>query len=122
MKLKRTFSTALVGTGTMAIALPEKAAFAYGGGSCGWGPLAGFTGGWGMGWFGPLLMMLFWGFLIAGTIILARWLIQRLKGRSCSSDPPSPLDIIRKRYASGEIDQEEFKQMQQALSGTSEQG
>jgi len=121
MKVKRTFSMVLAGMGTVAIVFPEKTALAYRGESCWWGSGAGFMGGWGMGWFGPLFMMLFWGFLIAGAIFLVRWSIQMLKGRSSYfSDPSSPLDIIRKRYASGEIDREEYKRMQQALGGTSE--
>jgi len=60
------------GMGTIAIVFPEKAALAYRGESCWWGSGAGFMGGWGMGWFGPLFMMLFWGFLIAGAIFLDR--------------------------------------------------
>lgn len=121
MKVKRTFSMVLAGMGTIAIVFPAKAALAYRGESCFWGSGSGFMGGWGMGWFGPLFMMLFWGLLIAGAIFLVKWSIQMLKGRSYSSrDLSSPLDIIRKRYASGEIDREEFKRMQQALGGTYE--
>ena len=66
MKVKRTFSMVLAGMGTIAIVFPEKAALAYRGESCWWGSGEGFMGGWGMAWFGPLFMMLFWGFLIAG--------------------------------------------------------
>jgi|GEM_PF-328378 len=121
MNTKTTFYAFLAGTGILTFLFTEKAALAYRGQSCWWGPGTGFMGGWGMGWFGPLVTLLFWGFLIAGAIFLVRGSIQMLKGRSShSSGPSSPLDIIRKRYASGEIDLEEYKRMQQALGGTSE--
>ena len=118
MKRKRYAPMAFAIFGTIAMVFIENAAFAYRGQSCWWGFGSGYMGGWGMGGFGPLSMLLFWGLLITGAVLLIKWSIQAF--RRPSTDPrnaSSPLDIIKKRYARGEIDQEEFKRMQQALVG-----
>ncbi len=62
----------------------------------------GFGMGW--GWFGPFLMIAFWVLVILGII----YLVKAIAGRSASSKEDTPLDILKKRYARGEIDQEEF--------------
>jgi putative membrane protein len=121
MKLTKYTPIAFAGLGTVAIVFRENAVFAYRGESCEWGFGSGAMGGWGMGGFGPLSMILFWGLLITGVIFLVRWSIQTFKKQPAHSRNASdPLDIIRKRYATGEIDQEEFKRMQQALGRNSE--
>ncbi len=70
-----------------------------------------------MGGFGPLSMLLFWGLLITGVIFPDQMVHSDIQKAIHTSprDASSPLDIIKKRYARGEIDQEEFKRMQQAL-------
>jgi len=74
-----------------------------------WG--CGFGGGW-LGWMGPVLMIVFWAAVIVGIVFLIRWLLLR-------SAPPkqqnSALDILKLRYARGEISKEEFEQMKQDL-------
>ena len=121
MNAKKTFYGLLAGMGILTFLSTEKAALAYRGQSCWWGTGTGFMSGWGMGWFGPLFTLLFWGLLIAGAIFLIRGSIQFFRGRSQNtSDSSDALNIIRKRYANGEIDREEFKRMQKALTGTSE--
>ena len=70
-----------------------------------WGmhPMWGMWGAWG---FGMMLMMLvFWGLIIAGLVLGIRWLVTQ--GRDSRSD--AALDILRQRYAHGEIDKEEFE-------------
>ena len=70
-----------------------------------WGmhPMWGMWGAWG---FGMMLMMLvFWGLLIVGLVFGIRWLVSQ--GRE--PRPDTALDILRQRYARGEIDKEEFE-------------
>jgi len=69
----------------------------------GWNPM---MGGWnGFGIFGWLSMILFWALLILGVIALFRYL-----GRS-SQQPghKTPFEILKERYAKGEIDKKEFE-------------
>ena len=62
-----------------------------------------------------LISSLFWILIIAGVVLLVRWLIER-NGQRKTSLAESPLDILKKRYAKGEIDREAFEQMKQVLS------
>jgi putative membrane protein len=77
----------------------------------GWG--YGFSGGW-FGWLGPILMLLFWAAVIVGIVFLVRWLIAR---SSSSGKEETALDILRKRYARGEISGEEYRNMKEDLLG-----
>ena len=77
-----------------------------------WGmhPMWGMWGAWG---FGMMLMMLvFWGLVIVGLVLGLRWLVTQ--GRESRSD--AALDILRQRYARGEIDKEEFEARKRDLS------
>jgi len=68
--------------------------------------------GMGMG-FGGGFMWLFWILLI----ILIVWIVKVAVGSSTSSEPrKSAIDILKERYARGEIDQEEFEQKRNDLS------
>jgi putative membrane protein len=84
-----------------------------GGGMMGWG---GF-GGYGMGFVGWLFMLLFWGLIIVGLVLLVRWLWDH--GRSAANagagtgTAETPLEILKRRYARGEISKEEFDRMKQ---------
>jgi putative membrane protein len=61
---------------------------------------------WGAGGLVMMLMMLvFWGLVIAGLVVGLRWLIGQ--GRPTSRD--EALEILRQRYARGEIDKQEFE-------------
>ncbi len=74
-------------------------------------------GGWGMGWFGGIFMIIFWVLVIVGLIFLVKWLIQSTKGDSGFSHRTSSgaLDILKERYARGEIDKQEFEQKKRDL-------
>ncbi len=83
----------------------------YPGGMMGWG-----YGGYGMGILGGLMMLLFWGLVIIGLILLVRWLWNQGRHGSGSVAPEAPLDILKRRYARGEINKEEFDRMKQDLA------
>jgi len=71
------------------------------------------------GWLAPLgvlwgvlmflLPLLFW----AGLIALIVWGVMQLRGGSTRK----PLDILKERYARGEINREEYERLKRELSG-----
>ncbi len=68
---------------------------------------------WGMWGIGMMVMMLiFWGVVIAGIVLGIRWLVTQ--GRESRTD--NALEILRQRYARGEIDKEEFEAKKRDLS------
>ncbi|MDO8616664.1 MAG: SHOCT domain-containing protein [Dehalococcoidia bacterium] len=74
--------------------------------------------GWWMLW-GGLMMVLFWG----GIIALAVWAVQGLGRRETgapqppSVEPPAgrALDIAKERYARGEMSREQFEEVRRTL-------
>jgi len=72
--------------------------------------------GWGMGssmgWFGWIFMILFWGLIIGLVILLIQRLTDQGKNRENNN---SALDILKKRYAQGEIDKQEFEEKKKDL-------
>jgi len=78
----------------------------------GWGmhPMSWMWGAWGIGM--GLLMLVFWGLVIAVIVLGIRWLLSQ--GRE--SRPDSALEILRQRYARGEINREEFEAKKRDLS------
>ena len=78
----------------------------YGSGGHMW---PGMMGSWGMGWPGMIFMMLFWILVIVALILLIKWLMISTRGkRENPSAASGPLDILKERYARGEIDKTEF--------------
>ena len=65
-------------------------------------PMGWMWGAWGIGMM--LMMLVFWGFLIAGIVVGIRWLARQDRG----ARPDAALEILRERYARGEITKEEF--------------
>ena len=71
--------------------------------------------GYGMGWFWPIIMFFFWGAAIAGIVFFVRWLVlSTRKGRGPSQEE-SALDILKKRYARGEISKEEYEKIKKDI-------
>jgi putative membrane protein len=101
----------------------------------------GFDGGFGIValiWL--LIVVAFWVLVIAGLVLGVRWLI-RAERNSRNPNPPAsgspsgapsgagaptlqpdprphdPLEILRQRYARGEIDEDEYERRRRTLSG-----
>ena len=68
---------------------------------------------WGAGGLVMMLMMLvFWGLVIWGIVVGIRWLVRQ--GRD--ERPDHALEILRERYARGEIGKEEFETRRRDLA------
>ena len=70
----------------------------------GWHPMWGMWGVWGIGMV--LFMLLFWALVIAGLILGLRWVAAQ--GRASRPETDTALEILRQRYARGEINKDEF--------------
>ena len=69
-------------------------------------------GGYGMGFgFGGFFMLLWWALIIVGIVALVKWL-----GHPHSPGSDKALEILRERYARGEINDEEFQKRKRELS------
>jgi putative membrane protein len=68
---------------------------------------------WWWGWGMMAMMFLFWVLFIVGLIVGIRWLIG--KGKEQKQD--SAIEILRQRYARGEINKEEFEAKRKDLGG-----
>jgi putative membrane protein len=67
---------------------------------------------WGAGGLVMMLMMLvFWGLIIAGLILGVRW----LGGQGRREGRDEALEILRQRYARGDIDKQEFESRKRDL-------
>ena len=82
----------------------------------GWHMGPGMMGGWGMGWFGGIFMMVFWVLILVGLIFLIKWLIQTTsRAKSDAGNGNRALDILKERYARGEIDTAEFEEKKKVI-------
>ncbi|MEK7817264.1 MAG: SHOCT domain-containing protein [Actinomycetota bacterium] len=78
----------------------------------------------GAGTFGGILMMVFWVAVIIGIVLLIVWLVRQTQPGGgvgpAHHMPPhgeTPLEILKKRYARGEIDKAEFEEKKKDLTG-----
>ncbi|MFQ5760100.1 MAG: SHOCT domain-containing protein [Acidiferrobacterales bacterium] len=72
--------------------------------------------GWGHMIFGSLMMVLFWGGVIVVIVLLVRWLGSGSTGAVPPPTGKTALDILKERFACGEIDKEEFEERRRLLS------
>jgi putative membrane protein len=70
---------------------------------------------WGMGWFSPIIMLIFSIVVIAAIFFLIRWLVRSTRESSPLKTDNSALDILEKRYARGEINKEEYEEKKKDL-------
>ena len=76
------------------------------------GYLGGFGGpGLGMGFFGGAFMLLFW----VAVILLVILAVRNLFPTQHQSDHEVAVEVLKRRYAAGEISQAEYEQARNAL-------
>jgi len=123
MNIERTNRTAWIGLGV--VLLLALAAFsAMGAGLFGWHPaMVGYAGRpfmgagpwfWGFGLLGLVIRLALWG----GLIMLGLSFFRRRAGRwgpDVYRPEPSSLEILKHRYAAGEISREQFEEMRRVL-------
>jgi len=68
---------------------------------------------WWWGWGMMAMMFLFWVVFIVGLVVAIRWLL----GKSKEAKTDSALEILRQRYARGEINKDEFEAKKKDLGG-----
>lgn len=75
----------------------------------GWG-MHPMWGVWGLGM--TLMMLVFWGVVITALVLAIRWMARQTAGPR----PDAALEILRQRYARGEIDKNEFEARKRDLT------
>lgn len=98
--------------------LPVRESFAQTSNYPCWGMGPWMMGG-AMGWIGGIFMMFFWILVLVALVLFIRWLVSA--GANRSRVPPgaqlthgpveSAVDILKKRYARGEITREQLESM-----------
>ena len=80
----------------------------------------GMMGGWGMGWFGGIFMVVFWITILVGLVFVIKWLAQATSKKGDAGQRGSrAIDILKERYARGEIDKAQFEAMKRDLADES---
>ena len=74
-----------------------------------------YWGGNGWSWIGGLIMLLWWALVVLAIIWLIRYVVHNSGERVARGPEESALDILRKRYARGEIDRKEFEEKRKDL-------
>jgi putative membrane protein len=71
-------------------------------------------GGW---WILMMIgMVVFWGLIIAGLVLLIRYIAAQTPSRARGLE--SPLDLLNRRLAAGEINTEEYENLRRRIEGT----
>jgi len=68
---------------------------------------------WGQHWMSGGFMWVFWIAVLIGLFFLVKWIAQQKSGDQKPED--NALELLKKRYARGEIDKEEFEQKKKDL-------
>ena len=64
---------------------------------------------------GSIFMIVFWTVLIVALVLWIKSLLRQERRASAFGEPESALEILKKRYARGEISKEEFEEKRKDL-------
>ncbi len=80
--------------------------------------MGGWNGSWGWtGGAGMISMVVFWALLIGGVVVLVKWIADSgAAGGGRPRSEESAVEILKRRYASGEITKAEFDQARKDLN------
>jgi putative membrane protein len=95
-----------------------SSAWADQGGHPDMGDMMGNMEAWGWAWmiFGPIMMIVFIAVAVVVVVLLLRWLGGLGHGGALHSPPGKTLlDILKERFAKGEIDKEELEERRRVL-------
>ena len=76
-------------------------------------------GDWGWGWMAVMMvmMLLFWGGIIVGIVWLLRGASWGAKPREGDASRETPVEILDRRFAEGEISEEDYRARREVLTG-----
>ena len=79
-------------------------------------------GDWGWGWMALMMvmMLLFWGAIIAGIVWLIRGASWGATPRGPGASKETPAEILDRRFAQGEISEEDYRARREVLAGRGE--
>lgn len=81
-----------------------------------WGDSGDYNCGWGWMSLGMIGMALFWVLIVLATVALVKG-IRASRSSAGHGQEETALDALKKRYARGEVDKEEFEQKKRDLAG-----
>ncbi len=115
----------LLGGAGMTLAPAASAGVGFGGfgmmgpGMMNGGMMGGYGNQYGFGYnpLGTIISLVVWALVIGGIVLLVVWLVRNAnRGGLGIGSNESPLDILKARYAKGEITKEQFDAIKQDLS------
>ena len=101
---------------TLTVFATPMPSLAQGAGPYFYGPHMWDGGGWHPWFFGPIMMILFLAVAVVVIVLLVRWL--GVAGHTTTpfhASVRTPLDILKERFARGEIDKDEFEDRRRVL-------
>jgi putative membrane protein len=70
-----------------------------------------------MGWGGGFFMVIIWVMIIVGIVLLVKWIVASSGKDQRTSAIESPIELLKRRYAAGEIGKEEFEEKKKDIEG-----
>jgi len=82
------------------------------------GMMGGMMGGWNYNPLGWILALVAWLLIVGGIVWLVVWLVRNMSGTTQPTRTDAAIEILKARYARGEITKEQFNEMKKDLEGS----